>query len=183
MLEAEFLTLEQAHRRYGKLRRLSYEEATRAAQAAGVPFATLTEIDAAALRMWREAWAERKHWTGEGGYRWDLLSRRYRSKPRAFHMAIWGSGVLCGMIVGWVSKAHERLTLHFMESSPDQHHPLRGSITFLAFAAAESYGRAVGARTVILRNPLPGVVARYVRLGYALARDGSSKLYYHKQLN
>ncbi len=95
---------------------------------------------------------------------------------------MWSSEVLCGMAVGWVSKAHERLTLHFLESSPDPRHPLRGHITFLAFAVTEAYGRSVGARVVVLRNPMPGVVARYAMFGYELARTERGNLYYHKQL-
>lgn len=86
------------------------------------------------------------------------------------------------MAVGWVSKAHERLTLHYMESSPDPRHPLRGDVTFLAFTAAEAYGRAVGGKWLALKNPLPGVVTRYERLGFAVAPTQHGNLYYHKQL-
>lgn len=182
MFEANSLTFEQAHDRYRRLRLISYAEAVRAAHEVEVRPATLTEIDAAALHAWRKTWSDREHWTGEGGYRWDVVSRRYRHKPRSLHAAMWSNDSLCGMMAGWLSKAHERLTLHFLESSPDPRHPLRGHITFLAFAAAESYGRSVGARVVVLRNPLPGVVARYARFGYELAGTERGNLYYHKQL-
>jgi hypothetical protein len=182
MFDPEIVTFEQAHRRYQRLRRLAYEEAARTAGKAHLRPAILTEIDSTALEAWGSGWATRRHWTGEGGFPWHIVSRRYCRKPRCFHLAIWGSGILCGLAVGWVSDAHERLTLHFMESSPDPRHPLRGDITFLAFTAAEWYARAVGARTMVLRNPLPGVIGRYAKFGFALARERRGKLYFHKQL-
>jgi len=182
VFEANLLTFEQAHSRYRRLRLTSYEEVARAAHEADVRPAILTELDAAALQAWQKTWSDRRHWTGDGGYRWDVVSRRYCHKPRSLHAAMWSNEMLCGMVVGWVSEAHERLTLHFLESSPDPRHPLRGHVTFLAFAAAESYGRSIGARVVALRNPLPGVVARYASFGYELARTERGNLYYHKQL-
>lgn len=86
------------------------------------------------------------------------------------------------MAVGWLSRAHERLTLHYMEGSPDPRHPLRGDITFLGFTAAEAYGHVVGGRFLVLRNPLPGVVTRYAQLGFEVAPAQHGNLYYHKQL-
>ncbi len=97
-------------------------------------------------------------------------------------MAIWSGEILCGLGVGWVSDAHERLTLHFLEGSPDPRHPLRGDVVFLAFAAAEAYARAVGAKSMALKNPLRGVVEWYVRRGYHLAYEQRGKLYFYKQL-
>lgn len=182
MLHPDSITFEQAHRRYTRLRHLAFEETARAANEAGLRPAILTEIDAAAVDRWRATWNGRPHWTGKGGFRWDEISHRYRRKPRCFHLAIWSGTTLCGMVVGWVSRAHEHLTLHFMESAPDPRHPLRGDITFLAFTAAESYARAVGARVLVLRNPLPGVTQRYGRFGFSLARDQRGKLYFHKHL-
>lgn len=181
MFDSPVITFEQAHRGYRRLRRLAYEATTRVAPAGLRPF-TLTEIDPAALEAWRTTWTHRRHWTGEGGFPWDVLSRRYCRKPRCFHVAIWSGVVLCGMAVGWVSGSHGRLTLHYMESSPDPRHPLRGDITFIAFTAAARYGRAVGGHILALRNPLPGVTERYARLGFALACKQRGNLYYCKQL-
>lgn len=97
-------------------------------------------------------------------------------------MAIWTGAHLCGMAVGWLSKAHERLTLHYMESAPDARHPLRGDITFLCFAAAEAYCRVIGVPFLVLRNPLPGVVRRYEQFGFEVVPTQHGNVYYHKQL-
>jgi hypothetical protein len=180
--EPILVTYGQAHRRYNRLRQLAFAETTQAASEARVRTAVLTDIDAEAMNDWGRAWANRRHWTGQGGFRWDVLSRRYRRKPRSFHLSMWSSGILCGMAVGWVSDAHERLTLHYMESAPDPRHPLRGDITFLAFTAADRYAQAVGARTMVLRNPLPGVVERYAKFGFTVAREPRGNLYCYKQL-
>lgn len=138
---------------------------------------TITGIDEHALAVWQASWRNRRHWTGEGGFEWDLLSRRYRKKPRSFHAAFWSDTILCGLAVGWLSKGHQQLTLHFLESAPDHRHPLRGDMAYLAFTAADLYGRAVGARRLMLRDPLPGISERYKAMGFRLAHQRGGILY------
>lgn len=143
---------------------------------------TLTEIGPTALAAWARTWNNRRHWTGEGGWPWDRLARLYCPKPRSFHLALWSRTQLCGLAAGKVSPGHRILTLHWLESAPIVAHPLRGRVTYLALTAAEFYARAVGARAVRLKNPLPGVQSRYRTFGYTLAYNEHGSLYLAKQL-
>lgn len=176
------LHLAQAHAEYRVLREVAFHETRLAAGAAGLyPEVRITDLTARAIMEWRRSWRQR-HWTGEGGFPWDLLSTRYRQKPRAFHAAVWAGTSLCGLSVGWVSAGHRNVTLHYMESAPDPEHPLRGEITYLVFTAAEFYGRALGARRLVLRNPLDGVRARYQAFGFTLVAREGRNLYYYKEI-
>jgi hypothetical protein len=178
MSDDSFLAYRRAHARYYLARRNTFRKVIASAHQRGLKRdVAITEIDGRALEVWQASWCSRQHWTGEGGFAWDLLSRRYRRKPRSFHAAFWSDGLLCGLAVGWLSRGHEQLTLHFLESAPDARHPLRGDITYLAFTAAELYGRAVGARRLLLRNPLPGISERYKRMGFRLAYKRGAALY------
>ena len=176
------LRVVEAHARYRVLREVAFQETRLAADAVGLsPQVRITDLSPWAIVEWRRTW-RRRHWTGDGGFPWDLLSRRYRQKPRAFHAAVWAGSSLCGLSVGWVSAGHRNVTLHFMESAPDPEHLLRGEITYLVFTAAEFYGRALGARRLILRNPLEGVRARYRAFGFTLVAGESRNLYYYKEI-
>lgn len=176
------LRFSQAHARYRLIRTVSFQEATAAGTQAGLsPRARMTDITSQALAAWRLSWTGH-HWTGEGGFPWDMISRRYRQKPRAFHAAVWHSSTLCGLAAGWVSAGRENVTLHYMESAPDTFHPLRGEITYLVFTAAEFYARALGVRRLVLRNPLPGVRDRYRSFGFSLALEERGNVYYYKEI-
>lgn len=173
----------KAHARYYTIRSIAFEETLR--EAGGIRLrrnVNITELDRDALQAWRSSWRGRSHWTGNGGFPWDMLSRRHRQKPRSFHAAIWSNGELCGLAVGWLSRGHTQLTMHYLESAPDARHPLRGDIAYLAFTAAEFYGRAAGARTLLLRNPLPAMAERYARMGFRLALNRRGLVYFDRPI-
>jgi hypothetical protein len=183
MADDPLLAFRKAHARYDIVRRIAYREALAAAQHAGLKRAAeITAIDHRALHAWRSDWRNRRHWTGDGGFAWDLISGRYRKKPRSFHAAIWSDTYLCGLVAGWLSAGHQHLTMHFLESAPDVRHPLRGDIAYLAFTAADLYGSAVGARRLVLRNPLHGVAERYEAMGFRLAYQHRGMVYYDRAI-
>jgi hypothetical protein len=183
MSDDSLLAYRRAHARYYLVRRSTFRQTIASARQKGLKRdVVITEIDGRTLEVWQKTWRNRQHWTGEGGFPWDLLSRRYRRKPRSFHAAFWSDTRLCGMAVGWLSPGHRQLTLHFLESAPDARHPLRGDITYLALTAAELYGRAVGARTLLLRNPLPGISERYEGMGFRLAHRRGGAVYLERML-
>jgi hypothetical protein len=158
MHDPHSMTYEQAHRRYRALRRLACEETVRAAAEAGLRRAVLTEIDAAALSAWRGTWAHRRHWTGEGGFPWNLLTSRYRRKPRCFHVAIWGGGA---------------------RRIPDIHCAARSRSSR---SQPRKRMRGPWAKALVLKNPLRGVVEWYVQRGFQLVRARQGNVYYYKQL-
>jgi hypothetical protein len=174
----------EAHERYDELRRLAYDGAVERALARGLatPATRIAPIDAGALEACRNTWSTRQHWTGDGGWPWDLVVRPFLKKPRAFHAALWGGEDLCGLAVGKVSRGRERITLRFMQSSPSSTHPLRGRVTFLMFEAATAYGQALGSRYLILRNPLPGALPIYLRFGFEFAETRRGIVYLSRKL-
>ena len=175
---------ERAHRLYAELRRLSFDLALERSSALGLatPATRITPIDRAALRAYERSWTVHRHWTGEGGWPWDLLVKRYLKKPRAFHAALWEGDELCGLAVGAVSRGKQQITLHYMESSPKRDHPLRRRVRTLLFEAVLAYGRFLRTGNVFLRNPLPGALPLYLESGFEIAGKRKGLLYLRRTL-
>jgi hypothetical protein len=142
---------------------------------------SMTPITPRAVHAWEVQWIDH-HWTGDGGWPWALLAHRFTRKPRSFHAALWSGPTLCGLCVGRVSKGRKHLTLHYMESAPDPRHPLRGFVTPLMFEPARNYGVAMGVDKLLLHDPLPGVIERYHRFGFTVARGMRSSVYFERKL-
>jgi hypothetical protein len=172
-----------AHERCATTRNTAFLTALRRARANGLigPEVALTPITPRAIRAYQVQW-RLDHWTGDGGWRWDQLMRRFTRKPRSFHAALWSGPDLCALCVGRVSKGRRSLTLHYMESAPDPKHPLRGIVTLLMFEAAVNYGLAMECDALLLREPLPGVMARYEAFGFRLDAGASRPLYFSRTL-
>jgi hypothetical protein len=176
----------RALQRYARLRRLAYDLAERLAAPASGSI-RLTDIDAQALDVWRATW-DRAHPLGYGGWDWSGLVERISRRPSAFQVAIWSGEQLCGLAVGRVSRRRasgrrHTLSVHFLEGNPHREHPLRGRVAEIAIAAAEAYADGLGAWRVRLIDPLPGVFRTYQRLGFTIARESASRLYFEKRID
>lgn len=174
----------EAQALYAELRQIAFDRAVNRAVARGIGTSAtaITSITPRALQAYAAAWAGRGHWTGDGGWPWDVIARPYLKKPRAFHAALWEGDVLCGLAVGTVSRGKERITLRFMQSSPHAAHPLRGRVTLLMFEAATAYGEVLGSKQLILRDPLDGAVSIYRRLGFEIAGNRRGVVYLARKL-
>jgi hypothetical protein len=175
----------EAHRLYSGLRDVAYCKALARCIAHGAAdFATrITPITAEALAAYQSSWAGKTHWSGDGGWPWDLLVASVLKKPRSFHVAVWSGTRLCGLAVGSVSKGRRQLMLRFMECCPDPDHPLRNRIALIVFEAATAFADALGAERILLRNPLPGVRRFYERFGFALAFERGGAVYFVRNLS
>lgn len=177
----------QALQRYARLRRLAYDLAERLATP-GDGSIRLTDIDPHALDVWRATW-NRAHPLGYGGWDWPGLVERISRRPSAFQVAIWSGEQLCGLAVGRVSKRRpsgrrHTLSLHFLEGNPHRAHPLSGRVAEIAIAAAEAYAQGLGAwRVRLIDDPLPGVFRTYQRLGFTIARESTTRLYFEKRIH
>ena len=177
-----------AHRRYAVLRTLAYENALEEARAYAASGAVrealgrrllegdprVTGLDQTAHAAWDATWRDRRHWTGAGGWPWDRTAQRFCQRPQAFHLAIWSGERLCGLAAGRPSRRtrighRHTLSVHYLESDPDETHPLRGWIAPLAIACATSYGHLLGATRLALVNPLPGALTLYQARGFTVA--------------
>jgi hypothetical protein len=178
----------RAQEQYARIRRTAYALVRDTELASGsvrVPL-RLTDSDHRALAIWRSTWAD-PHPSGWGNWNWEALLRSAWKHPSSFHLAIWSGETLCGLAVGRVSDKDQAgvrnaVSLHFIESAHDRHHPLRGRIASLAIAAAQGYGEALQARWLRLVDPLPGLVERYARLGFTVVSGKSRVLYCERRI-
>jgi hypothetical protein len=180
--------LQRAQGRYARIRRASYAAAHAFVLASGrvsAPF-RLAECDPHTLSVWKAMWTG-PHPSGWGGWNWEPLLRRAWRNPADFHLAIWSGKVLCGLAVGRASDANRNgsrsaLSVNYIEGAHDVRHPLRGSIIFLATSAAEAYGRAIGAHSLRLMQPLPHILHLYTRLGFDVVTGGNGVLYCERRI-
>lgn len=84
---------------------------------------------------------------------------------------------------GMPSKSRRRLSVEYMEGSPNSTHPLKGRILELTLAAAEAYGRTLGAKFLRLSDPAPGLVAKYEAFGFALVIEGRVVRYCERRIS
>ncbi|HEX8242781.1 MAG TPA: hypothetical protein VF541_04785 [Longimicrobium sp.] len=173
-----------AHERYAGIRGIAFAETLRVARRVGLATeaAALRPITTQTIDAYRLQWGRsRRHWTGFGGWDWEMLFRRYCRKPRAFHTAVWAGDTLCGLCVGRVCRSRSHIMVPFMESSPDPGHPLRGTITPLVLDACRNYALAIGVERILLKNPLEGVQERYTRFGFRLACTRGGNVYFESR--
>lgn len=103
------------------------------------------------------------------------------------HVAIWSGERLCGLGVGRTSRrrafgVRHTVSVHFIESAHDRDHPLRHAVATLVIAAAESYGRLLGATRIRLIEPLSGVIPLYERLGFVVAWKAGQPVYCDRRI-
>jgi len=87
-----------AHERCVLIRNTSFVQTLARARANGIipPGVALTPISPQALREHEAQWTD-AHWTGAGGWQWNLLTHRDTRKPRSFHAALWSGPRRCGL--------------------------------------------------------------------------------------
>jgi hypothetical protein len=177
-----------AQEHYARIRRTAYAAARDEALASGrvtVPL-RLAECDRHALSVWRATWVG-PHPSGWGSWDWEQLASSARKRTSAFHLAIWSGDLLCGLAVGRVSDRDQQghrnaISIHFIESAHDRHHPLRGQVASLAITAAEAYGRLLGVPLLRLAHPLPGVLNRYLDLGFTPVLKRTAVVYCERRI-
>ncbi|WP_420129996.1 hypothetical protein [Longimicrobium sp.] len=181
-------SFQHAQERYARIRQSAYALARDDVLAAGQCTAPvrLADCDPYTLSFWRTTWSG-PHPSGWGGWDWEPLLRRAWRNPSAFHLAIWSGKILCGLAVGRVSNrdregVRHALFVDYIESAHPPDHPLRGSIAALAIGAAEAYGKAVGAQSLRLMQPLPSILHLYVGLGFGVVKDKERVLYCERRI-
>lgn len=163
-----------AKQHYARLRRRAYELVEHEALQTGFVRCPLQilDTDEQTVALWRATWKD-EHPTGYGSWDWERLLTRAWRRPSAFHVAVWSGDALCGLGVGRLSRrraggVRHTVSVHFIESAHDVRHPLRHRVAALVIAAAEAYGRHLGASRIRLLEPLPGVLGMYQAYGSPL---------------
>lgn len=106
---------------------------------------TLTRITPQTLNVWRERWASvlpahpaARRWD------WDQIARIQPHNADNLELAIWSDEILCGLMVGHVSKRRTRLLLDVIEGAPFIPHPLQGRVLDIGVLVAEYYAKVSG---------------------------------------
>lgn len=134
---------------------------------------SLASIDQEALDQARLEWP--KHYSDQthNGFQhsWETLYRKSCVRPAHFDLAIWqivdGKRVLQGLALGKPSNAKTRLALNWVERSFAPTY-LKSGILLPVLACLEEYGKLLGARHVVIREPIDP--EKYGRYGYARQR-------------
>jgi hypothetical protein len=172
-------TYRRARERHASLRQEAYTLTRDAAVAAGICGSALRlgDIDEWALQAWRETWTGR-HPSGAGGWEWPRLVSQLPHRPAIMPLAIWYGDDLCGLALGHLSRRRtagmrHTVTVKRVERRPEPPQvPLRRSVALLAINAAANYGRAFGARRMLLAYPDVRLLGFYESLGFRIARTG-----------
>jgi len=174
--------------RYARIRQGAYEFVVEETIRLGHtgPELSLTGIDDRAAAAWSANWRD-THPSGDGGWDWDQLARKFLRRPSAFHLAVWYEGRLCGLAVGRMSRrrrsaVRHTVSIHYMEREPGSGHPLSGTISVLVFTAAEQYGKRLGASRLRLMDPLPGLLRYYSQLGFTIASLPGNRIYCERRI-
>lgn len=134
----------------------------------------ITRITSTAQTAWTESWKPiNDRQPPNGGWDWVAMYQDYkRKKPRyLLDFAIWDSDILCGLALCSRSKGCEIISIHCIEGSPDDNHPLNGLIFNIIDAVCLEYAmlkKSVKAIRVI--DPVERLVAFYEENGYTFQR-------------
>ncbi len=170
--------------RYAQSRAKAFATAEALYESASSSAFSLRGIDSHALFAWRTRWPAHQGLDRDmGRWDWEMLAASYHRRPSAFHLAIWSGNELCGLAVGRPSRSRRRLTVEYMEGSPNSIHPLKGQILELTLAAAVAYGRTLGAKLLRLSDPAAGLIAKYEALGFALVPEGRVVRYCERRIS
>jgi hypothetical protein len=181
-------TFRETQERYARIRRTVYDSVEQdLANLNSVPVPVrLADIDAHALEIRRATWIAR-HWTGSGGWNWEALVTPIWRRPAGLPLAIWSGERLAGLVVAHASKrrrsgARHTLSLRCIEANPDPGHPLRRFVVPIALFVSTRYGEALGAERLRLIDPVPGLLPRYLKLGFTIAGRSGRGLYLERRI-
>ena len=91
---------------------------------------------------------------------WEELFRCSNNcRPKNFSVAMYNHKHVYGVAFGRVSKGKTHVRIDYMEAHPGPH-PWKGMVLHAAIWAAQHYAAELGAKRVLLTNPLPDVKLR-----------------------
>lgn len=120
-----------------------------------------------------DAETEWPRWYGESTHHgfvrpWPKIWAQAQLQPANFNVAVWqevnNERVLQGMATGTASSGREHLTLNWVERNFGRTY-LRFGVLIPILLCFEGYGRLLGARKLLIKNPVDEM--KYKRYGYA----------------
>lgn len=108
---------------------------------------------------------------------WRRIVGQTRPYFRRFELALWHNGNLYGLAIGRASKGPDNVTVHFLERAPGDN-PFAGYFIRIAMDAADNYAKLLGRQRVKLKNPVPGAIPAYERVGFLVAEIYKGNTYW-----
>jgi len=119
----------------------------------GFPDVTFECLNQNLLDKWIEWQSRLKCWN-------NLFSGAQRIRPRHFSLGIFDDKKLYGMAFGRLSKGRRHLRIDYLEARP-RPHKYEGMVAQMAILSALEYAKDVGAKKLLITNPLPGTEKVY----------------------
>jgi hypothetical protein len=131
----------------------------------------VTQITPFARRVWTESWMPINHrQPPNGGWDWLYKYQASEKKYRKYLMgiAIWESSKLCGLALCSRSRGGDNLSIHYIEGSPDNSHPLKGMIFSIVDNICQEYAMQTEVKSIRVLEPVDDLVDFYKSYGYEL---------------
>lgn len=113
-------------------------------------------------------------------FSWISVWHKFRHNPKRFEFSVWSDDILCGLIIGQPSSAHEHLSVHFLEGNPGSTHPLKGRMLEIFMEGMTLYAYALSCQKLRVVDPVPGLVGRYRSLGFEVVEVNNQVVYCEK---
>lgn len=129
----------------------------------------ITNIDHIALKTWSETW---KHINirkpPNGGWDWVYKRNYFRkySTNRLFDMSIWSGNILCGLVLGKMSKGSGNISLYYIEGFPGENHPLKRHVLNIIMITVIECAKLLCKKKIKLIEPVDGLIATYKEYGF-----------------
>lgn len=142
----------------------------------------ITRIDSMTLRAWSETWKPiNKRQPPNGGWDWIYKNKDFERKYQKYliGIAIWESNQLCGLALCSRSKGNDNISLHYIEGSPDENHPLKGYVFTIIETICLEYAKLKQVNKIRIIEPVDNLTDFYISYGYELK---NKRLFGHKYL-
>lgn len=81
------------------------------------------------------------------------------------------------------SHGRQRLSVHFIEGSPERNHSLKGKILAITVVAAYAYAVVLDCRSLRIAEPAAALAPLYLELGFELVEAGGKVRYCERRID
>ncbi|MGZ4953597.1 MAG: hypothetical protein ACXV8Q_00675 [Methylobacter sp.] len=132
----------------------------------------VTCINPDALTAWQQSWDSVNQRTPpDGGWDWQykLYEASKKYSKRLVSIAVWSdNSCLCGLAICSKSRGNRVLSLHYLEGSPVEQHPLSGYVFQIIDSTLQEYGYLINANDIRIMQPVDNLISHYNFYGYIL---------------
>jgi len=147
-----------------------FDEVSKYFYAESGKYIELTRITPVALKAWHDTWHPiNTRRPPNGGWNWKFKVKHFEKNYRKhqFDVAIRdGNGNLSGLALGKTSRMKGNLSIYYIEASPSESNPLKGSIFSIINLVGSEYANFKSIKKFRLIEPVNGLIAFYQHNGF-----------------